>query len=169
MIEGKVTTVFGDDINTDDIIPARVLQQSFEQAFFAEHAFAAFDPGFRGRCAAHPANIVVAGRNFGCGSSREQAVYALARNNVVCVVARSFPDIFYRNALTNGLVLVAVPDVSALAEGDLLTVDLDRGVVVNQACRGAPIPFDMPAGDRAIFKAGGRVGPVRSHLAELLA
>jgi 3-isopropylmalate dehydratase small subunit len=99
MLKGTVTTIFGDDINTDDIIPAFRLQQSNDPEYFANYAFEKFDPEFRGRCGQREANIVLAGKNFGCGSSREQAVYALQYNRVACVIAGSFPDIFYRNCL----------------------------------------------------------------------
>lgn len=169
MIKGKVTTVFGPDINTDDIIPARFLQQSTDRDFFKDYAFDECDAEFRSRCAAADANIVVAGENFGCGSSREQAVYALSGNNVTCVIAKSYPDIFYRNSLTNGLTLIAVPDPSAISLGDELSVDLDAGEIINHTTQGTRIPFEMNAEDREIFKQGGRVGRVRRHLEELLA
>lgn len=168
MIRGTVTSVFGADINTDDIIPASYLQQSTERDYFAQYAFVNFDPEFRERCRASDANIVVAGENFGCGSSREQAVYALKGNDVVCVIARSYPDIFYRNSLTNGLTLVTVEDTSALGLGDELEVDLEGGRVANRRS-GASVAFDMNDDVKAIFAQGGLVGRVRDHLDELLA
>lgn len=168
MIKGKVTSVFGPDINTDDIIPARFLQQSTDRMYFKDYAFDEYDADFRERCTAAESNIVVAGKNFGCGSSREQAVYALSGNNVSCVIATSYPDIFYRNSLTNGLTLITVADVSDISQDDELSVDLDRGVIINHTTQGREIPFDMPDTDREIFKQGGRVGRVRSHLEEIL-
>ncbi len=168
MLSGVISSVFGDDINTDDIIPALYLQKSDDPEFFATYAFSKFDPDFRARCLAHPVNIVVAGRNFGCGSSREQAVYALQFNRVGCVVARSFPDIFYRNSLANGLPLVAVADPGTLSLGDRLEVDLEAGQIRN-VTRGTAIPFAMGAGDRQTFLAGGMTARVRAHLEELLA
>ncbi|MDX1433550.1 MAG: 3-isopropylmalate dehydratase small subunit [Gammaproteobacteria bacterium] len=167
MITGKVTSVYGPDINTDDIIPAMYLQQSTDRAFFAEYAFVKFDEEFRERCRRADANIIVAGENFGCGSSREQAVYALSFNNVVCVIAPSFPDIFHRNCLTNGLTLIALDDVSAFSLGDELAVDLAKGVIENRT-RGERIPFEMNDHVREIFMQGGMVGRVRSHLEEIL-
>jgi 3-isopropylmalate/(R)-2-methylmalate dehydratase small subunit len=166
-MQGKITTVFGDDINTDDIIPAFRLQQSNDPEYFGTYAFEKFDPEFRPRCAARADNIVLAGRNFGCGSSREQAVYALLYNRVVCVIAGSFPDIFYRNSLANGLTLVAVPDRSGLALGDELEVDLAAEVIQNRT-RGMTIPFTMKAEDRRTFQAGGMTARVRVHLEEIL-
>ncbi len=124
MISGKITSVYGDDINTDDIIPASFLQQSTDRKFFAEYAFDRHDPAFRDRCQETDTNIVIGGENFACGSSREQAVYAIKENNVVCVIAQSYPDIFYRNSLSNGLVLIAVSDTSVFHMGDELNIDL---------------------------------------------
>jgi 3-isopropylmalate dehydratase small subunit len=167
MITGKVTSVFGDDINTDDIIPAVYLQQSNDPAFFAAHAFANCDPEFKARCQRAEANVVVAGKNFACGSSREQAVYALQQNKVACVIASSFPDIFYRNSLSNGLVLITVPDPSGLQVGDELEIDLDAGLIADRT-RGTRLRFEMKPGDRNTFKAGGMTARVRAHLEEML-
>ncbi len=167
MMVGKVTSVFGDDVNTDDIIPAPYLIRSQDPAYFGPYAFERCDPQFVARCKATDKNIVVAGRNFGCGSSREQAVYALQVNRVVCVIGRSFPDIFYRNSLANGLTLIAVADAAGLALGDELEVDLDAGAIRNRA-RNTTLPFQMKDEDRKAFKQGGTVGRVRAHLEEIL-
>src|SRR5512137_2546566 len=150
MLTGSVTTIFGDDINTDDIIPAFRLQQSNDPEYFGTYAFEKFDPEFRSRCGQRDANIVVAGKNFGCGSSREQAVYALQFNRVVCVIAESFPDIFYRNSLATGLPLVAMADRSGIGLGDKLDVDLEAGVVHNRT-RNTTLPFQMKGDDRRTF------------------
>ncbi len=168
MLTGRVTTVFGDDINTDDIIPAKYLQQSDDPEFFATYAFTLYDTAFRERCLTTPANVVVAGKNFGCGSSREQAVYALQYNRVVCVIAESFPDIFYRNSLANGLPLITVPDRSGIALGDELIVDLAAEVISNHS-RNTRHPFTMKDADRKTFQAGGMTARVRTHLEEILA
>lgn len=168
MISGTVTTVFGDDINTDDIIPAFRLQQSNDPEFFATYAFEKYDPEFRARCGAGPANVVLAGKNFGCGSSREQAVYALQYNRVSCVIAVSFPDIFYRNCLANGVTLVALGDVSGIGLGDRVEVDLAAKLVQNRT-RGTSHPFQMKEEDRRTFQAGGMTARVRTHLEEILA
>ncbi len=167
MITGTVTSVYGKDINTDDIIPAPFLQLSTEKAFFKEHAFDKYDPDFRQRCAQTTTNVVIAGENFGCGSSREQAVYSIKENDVVCVIAQSYPDIFYRNSLSNGLVLITLSDTSGFQMGDAIQVDLDTGTVTN-VTQGTSVPFDMSKGDRDTFKQGGMIGRVRSHLEELL-
>jgi len=168
MLSGTVTTVFGNDINTDDIIPAMYLLKSDEPEYFATYAFSKFDPKFRDRCQETQANVVLAGKNFGCGSSREQAVYALRFNRVVCVIAQSFPDIFYRNCLANGLTLVTLEDTSQLGLGDQVEIDLDAGVIHNRT-RNARHAFRMKAEDRQTFKAGGMTARVRAHLEEILA
>jgi 3-isopropylmalate/(R)-2-methylmalate dehydratase small subunit len=167
MIRGKVTTVFGDDINTDDIIPAFRLQQSDDPEYFATYAFEKFDRDFRTRCAASPANVVLAGKNFGCGSSREQAVYALQFNRVACVIAASFPDIFYRNCLANGVTLVTLADRSGIGMGDEMEVDLAGGAVRNLT-QGTTFAFTMKEEDRRTFQAGGMTARVRAHLEEIL-
>lgn len=167
MITGKVTSVYGNDINTDDIIPASYLQQSTDRKYFAQYAFDKYDPEFRERCKQSDANIVVGGDNFACGSSREQAVYAIKENNVLCVIAQSYPDIFYRNSLSNGLVLIMVPDTSAFQMGDELRVDLDTYTIEN-VTQGTTIRFEMTPDDQNTFKQGGMIGRVRNHLEEIL-
>jgi len=168
MITGKITSVYGDDINTDDIIPASFLQQSTDRKFFAEYAFDRSDPAFRDRCKETDINVVIGGANFACGSSREQAVYALKENNVACVIAESYPDIFYRNSLSNGLVLISVPDTSVFHMGDELNIDLDNFTIENKT-QGTTIRFEMNPDDQSTFQQGGMVGRVRNHLEELLA
>ncbi len=167
MTTGTVTSVFGDDVNTDDIIPAPYLIRSQDPAYFGRYAFERYDPQFVDRCRGTDANIVVGGKNFGCGSSREQAVYALQGNKVVCVIARSFPDIFYRNSVANGLTLIALGDTAGLALGDALEVDLDACTIRNRT-RGTTVAFEMKEDDRQAFKQGGTVGRVRAHLEEIL-
>ena len=167
MLNGTVTSVFGHDINTDDIIPAAYLIKSDDPEYFATYAFAKFDPDFRTRCLQSQANIVVAGKNFACGSSREQAVYTLQFNRVVCVIAQSFPDIFYRNCLATGLPLVTLEDTSGLKLGDQLEIDLEAGVVHNRT-RNTSHRFQIKVEDRRTFQAGGMAARVRSHLEEIL-
>jgi 3-isopropylmalate dehydratase small subunit len=167
MITGTVTSVYGKDINTDDIIPASFLQQSTERKFFANYAFDRYDPEFRERCKQAPTNIVIGGDNFGCGSSREQAVYAIKENNVVCAIAQSYPDIFYRNSLSNGLVLITLPDTSGFRMGDELRVDLDTCTIEN-VTQGTTLRFEMNPDDLETFKQGGMIGRVRKHLDEIL-
>ena len=90
MITGKVTSIYGKDINTDDIIPASFLQQSTDRKFFKDYAFDRYDPAFRERCKQTTANIVIGGENFACGSSREQA-----KRTTWCAFLRSPILIFF--------------------------------------------------------------------------
>jgi 3-isopropylmalate/(R)-2-methylmalate dehydratase small subunit len=166
-IRGKVAKRFGDDINTDYIIPAYLLQESWEKQFFADHAFEGYDPGFAQTCRANKESVVVAADNFGCGSSREQAVYAIKYNNVVAVIAQSFPDIFFRNCLNNGLFPIQIADTSKMGLGDEVVVDLDARVVMN-VTRG--LEFPIIATDAAVeaMKRGGSLGFVRERLRQKL-
>jgi 3-isopropylmalate/(R)-2-methylmalate dehydratase small subunit len=126
-----VVKKYGNDINTDYIIPAYLLQESWDKQFFADHAFERYDPSFVPACRAGANNIVIGGENFGCGSSREQAVYAIKYNNVIAIVAQSFPDIFFRNSLNNGLLPIQIKDTSAIAVSDELEIDLEKRLLIN--------------------------------------
>jgi 3-isopropylmalate dehydratase small subunit len=174
-MRGKVAKKYGDDVNTDNIIPAYLLQESWDKQFFADHAFEYFDPSFKSACRQNKESVVVAGNNFGCGSSREQAVYAIRYNNVTAVVAQSFPDIFYRNCLNNGLLPIQVADTSKIQPGDELLIDLDARLLrVNggegrgdDAAGGAAgLEYDIIATDAAVeqMKRGGFLGFVRERL-----
>ncbi|MDR3425637.1 MAG: 3-isopropylmalate dehydratase [Alphaproteobacteria bacterium] len=169
-MKANVTTVFGSDINTDDIIRADILQEEWDKQAFAKYAFDKFDPEFRARCAGAAANVIVAGCNFGSGSSREQAIYAIRYNNVSFVVAEkdpktgvAFPDIFYRNAVNNDLPLIALDSVSGISLGDALDLDLEGKIIANMTT-GQKIPFDMPEGDIAILREGGLIGMARKDV-----
>jgi 3-isopropylmalate dehydratase small subunit len=166
-IRGKVAKKYPDDINTDYIIPAYLLQESWDKQFFADHAFEYYDPTFKEACRANKESIVVASNNFGCGSSREQAVYAVKYNNVVAVVAQSFPDIFYRNALNNGLLPIQISDTSAIGVGDELLIDLESRTLGDLT---TGVGYTITATDSAIeqMKRGGFLGFVRERLRQRL-
>ncbi len=165
-IQGNVSSIFPDDINTDDIIPAWTLQESSDRSYFAPHAFSNYDQEFVTRCAKKKDNIIVAGRNFGCGSSREQAVYALTGNGVVAVIAQGFPDIFYRNSLNNSLPLIILKDTSIFKISDKIQIDLQkREILINNTRK---IKFVMSEQDAKTFVLGGKIGRVRTHLTEVL-
>lgn len=123
MIRGKAW-VFGDDVDTDVIIPGKYLRTK-DARLWAEHAMEGLDPMFASQV--EPGDVIVAGRNFGSGSSREQAPRALLGAGVAVVVARSFARIFYRNAINVGLALIEA-DVTAKKD-DIVEVDLERGTV----------------------------------------
>ncbi len=123
-IKGRVWK-FGNDIDTDVIIPGKYLRTKDMQVF-AAHAMEGIDPGFSKK--AKPGDIIVAGGdNFGCGSSREQAPLALKHAGIACIVAKSFARIFFRNAINIGLPLMEA-DIEC-EEGDQIEVDLLKGEV----------------------------------------
>ncbi len=136
-IKGKVWK-FGKNIDTDVIIPARYLNTS-DPAELAKHCMEDADPDFSKKI--KPGDIIVAGKNFGCGSSREHAPIALKAAGIGCVIALSFARIFYRNAFNMGLPIFECDETaSALEEGDEVEVDADTGEI-----------RDLTTGD--IFKA----------------
>jgi methanogen homoaconitase small subunit len=136
MIKGKAW-IFGDDVDTDVIIPGKYLRTK-DMSLWAEHVMEGLDPQFASRV--RKGDVIVAGRNFGSGSSREQAPRALKEAGVAAVVARSFARIFYRNAINVGLPLVEA-EVEAKA-GDDVEVDLLSGTVrvEGRVFRGTRLP-----------------------------
>ena len=120
---------FGDDVNTDEIIPARYLNTSDHQEL-AKHAMEDADPEFVSQV--KPGDFIVAGKNFGCGSSREHAPVALKAAGVAAVIAGSFARIFYRNAFNMGLpILESAQAAAELAGGSQISVDLSTGVITD--------------------------------------
>ena len=165
MMEMRITgTVwkYGDNVDTDAIIPARYLNVS-TPGELARHCMEDIDPGFAG--AVQPGDIIVAGENFGCGSSREHAPLAIKGAGVACVVARSFARIFYRNGINIGLpILECPPAVEGSEKGDQLTVDLRAGTITNgrTGCTYRTSPFsDFIVG---IIQAGGLVPYTRERM-----
>jgi 3-isopropylmalate/(R)-2-methylmalate dehydratase small subunit len=146
---------YGDNVDTDAIIPARYLNVSTPEEL-ARHCMEDVDATFAG--AVQAGDVVVAGENFGCGSSREHAPLALKGAGVSCVVARSFARIFYRNAINVGLPILECPGAAEEAEsGQQLEVDLKAGQVRNlssgQVYQAAPYPPFM----MALIEAGGLI------------
>jgi len=120
---------FGDNVDTDQIYPGRYLELT-EPEEIAEHAMEDADPTFKDRF--ERGGIIVAGRNFGCGSSREHAAIALKAAGVSLIIAESFARIFYRNCINIGLPLLICPGIKGCVdEGDELEVDLRKGIVKN--------------------------------------
>lgn len=127
-LHGRVW-VFGDNISTDEIVPARYLMRFMPYEKLAEVAMEPLRPGFYRLVS--PGDILVAGTNFGCGSSREEAPRAIAATGISCVVAESFGRIFYRNAINVGLPVVECKGLKGkLAEGDEVEVDIETGRIV---------------------------------------
>lgn len=118
---------YGDHVDTDVIIPARYLNTSEKQEL-AAHCMEDLDRSFVQRV--KPGDILVAGQNFGCGSSREHAPIAIQASGISLVIAKSFARIFYRNAINIGLAIIECPEAAAgIAEGDTVEADLDSGVI----------------------------------------
>ncbi|MBM4327386.1 MAG: 3-isopropylmalate dehydratase small subunit [Deltaproteobacteria bacterium] len=133
---------FGDDVNTDEIIPARYLSLA-DLSELGRHVMEGIDPTFPSKV--KPGDIIVAGKNFGCGSSREHAPVAIRTAGVACVIARSFARIFFRNAFNMGLLILEAPEAAAaVLEGEALDVDTDQGLIRNiatgQEFRVSPVP-----------------------------
>jgi 3-isopropylmalate/(R)-2-methylmalate dehydratase small subunit len=127
VIKGKVHK-FGDDINTDDIIAAKYLVSTNAQELGA-HCLENIDPDFTKKVS--PGDIIVAGRNFGCGSSREHAPLAIKGCCISAVIAKSFAAIFFRNAINIGLPFLESSDVDKINDGDIIEIDLSAGVIKN--------------------------------------
>ena len=147
------THKYGDNVDTDVIIPARYLNTPDAQEL-AKHCMEDIDAGFAARV--RPGEIMVAGRNFGCGSSREHAPLAIKACGVACVIAATFARIFYRNALNIGLPILECPEAAAaIKAGDTVSVDFDTGVITDettgQTFRGEPFPPFM----QELIAAGG--------------
>jgi 3-isopropylmalate/(R)-2-methylmalate dehydratase small subunit len=150
-------------INTDEIIPARYLMTSDEKTL-AAHAMEDVDPGFAG--SVHPGTVLIAGEDFGCGSSREHAVWALRGAGVSAVVAESFARIFFRNAINNGMRVVECPGIAGLVQdGDEVEIDAAGGVVRVRE-RDLTLPF-TPLGEfvEKLLAAGGLMADVAARLA----
>ncbi len=157
---GKVWK-FGNDVNTDEIIPARYLSL-VEPAQLAEHVMEDADPEFPTKV--QKGDIIVAGKNFGCGSSREHAPVAIKGAGVSCVIAQSFARIFFRNAFNMGLLIFECPAAAeALKEGDTIEVDPEGGTIRNtqtgETFEVAPIPPFM----KELLRDGGLI----EHLKKL--
>lgn len=126
--EGKVIK-YSDNVDTDVIIPARYLNTS-DHAELASHCMEDLDKTFVSRVQA--GDIMVAGQNFGCGSSREHAPIAIKASGISLVIAKSFARIFYRNSINIGLAIVECPEaVDGISEGDMIEADLDNGIIRN--------------------------------------
>ena len=127
IIKGKVHK-FGDDINTDDIISAKYLVSTDAQEL-GSHCLESIAPDFAKKVA--PGDIIIAGKNFGCGSSREHAPVAIKGVGISAVIAKSFAAIFFRNAINIGLPFLESEDVDKLKQGDLVEIDLGGGIIKN--------------------------------------
>ncbi|BCX05713.1 MAG: 3-isopropylmalate dehydratase small subunit [Candidatus Roseilinea sp.] len=120
--------VYGDDVNTDVIFPGKYTYTLTDINQFAAHALEDLDPDFAKQV--QPGDIIVGGKNFGCGSSREQAAVCIKMCGVRVIVAKSFARIFFRNCINNGVLPIVCPEaVDAIRKDDVITVDLERSVI----------------------------------------
>lgn len=160
-IKGRVWK-FKDDIDTDAIIPARYLVTT-DPKELAKHVMEDADPSFPSKV--KEGDIIVAGKNFGCGSSREHAPLAIKGAGIVAVIAESFARIFYRNAINLGLLIIESPEAAReTREGDEIEIDIDRGIIKNLTT-GKEYSFrPLPDSLQAIMKAGGLMEYARERL-----
>ncbi|OUM90395.1 MAG: 3-isopropylmalate dehydratase [Bacillus thermozeamaize] len=145
--------VFGDNVDTDVISPGQYLKLTAEEV--AKHVMEGADPEFAKKV--QPGDIIVAGKNFGCGSSRESAPAALKYAGVGAVVAEFFARIFYRNAINLGLPVLECKQAKEIAEGDELEIDLEKGEIYNVTQNKTYSVTPFPPRILAILQAGGLV------------
>ena len=159
-VSGK-TYKYGDNVDTDVIIPARYLNTP-DAKELAKHCMEDIDTTFASTV--KPGEIMIAGKNFGCGSSREHAPLAIKTCGVACVIAATFARIFYRNALNIGLPILECPEAAkAIKAGDTVSVDFDTGVITDETTgksfQGEPFPPFM----QELITAGGLAAFRRSR------
>jgi 3-isopropylmalate dehydratase small subunit len=160
-MEGTVFR-YHDNVDTDVIIPARYCT-SFTVPELAPHALEDLDPTFVKRV--QQGDFIVAGNNFGCGSSRENAPIAIKGAGVACVIAKSFARIFYRNSINIGLPILECPEaVDGIEEGDRIRVDLNEGTIENLTRPGRWQAASFPAGIQEIIELGGLAEYVRQKV-----
>ena len=159
-MQGKVWK-FGDNVDTDLIIAARYLNTS-EPSELAKHVMEDADPEFVAKMT--PGDIIVAGENFGCGSSREHAPIALKAAGIAAIIAPSFARIFYRNAFNMGLPIFELKEADKIDEGDEVRIDMDKGEIINltknETYKFVPIPEFM----QRLVDAGGLINFAKQEL-----
>ena len=161
MISAKALK-FGDNVNTDVVLPGKYLPL-IDPKELGQHAMEGLDPAFTKK--AKDGVILVAGKNFGCGSSREQAPIALKYAGVKCVLAESFARIFYRNAINIGLPVLECKNVAGkVEEGDVLTVDLKTGMVKNESTGITLSATQLPPFILEILSDGGLIENLRKRM-----
>ena len=159
-ISGKVWK-YGDDVNTDAIFPGRHTYRLMSEEEMGTHALEDIDSEFLQHGA--PGDIIVAGKNWGCGSAREQAVKALKARGVAALIAKSFSRIYYRNALNEGLLTIVCPAaVEAIEHGESISIDLAAGIITTKAGSFAFPPY--PDFVKGLIADGGLVAHVKKRL-----
>ncbi len=159
LFEGKVIK-YGDNVDTDVIIPARYLN-TIDKKELASHCMEDLDATFTSRV--EDGDIMVAGFNFGCGSSREHAPIAIKASGVSLVIAKSFARIFYRNSINIGLPIIECADaVDAISEGDSLKADMDAGIIYNLTTGAQYKAEPFPAFIQEIISTGGLIESIKA-------
>ncbi len=152
---------FGDDINTDVIFPGKYTYTISDPAEMAQHAMEDAEPRFAKEV--QTGDLIVAGKNFGCGSSREQAATCLKAAGIGAVVAKSFARIYFRNAINLGLPIIQCPEVVQHVEaGDELTIKFGKGIIIHKGVQYSFPP--LPESVMAILDSGGLIPHVRKKL-----
>lgn len=160
LFEGRARIV-GDDVNTDYIITSRRKRDSLDPRVLRRYLLETLDPAFA--ASVRPGDILVAGRNFGCGSAMEVAATVVLGAGIPAVLATSFSRTYYRNAINNGL-LPIVCDTSGISEGDTLAIAADRDIAVRNDTTGrSVVAQSLPTIVRRIVLAGGLVPYFRQH------
>jgi 3-isopropylmalate/(R)-2-methylmalate dehydratase small subunit len=159
--KGKVYK-FGDDINTDEILPARYLNTS-DPKELAKHAMEDADPDFVKKV--KPGDFIIAGKNFGCGSSREHAPVALKAVGLAAVIAGSFARIFYRNAFNMGLTILEAPMAAQeIADGQEIAVNFDTGEITNLTTGKKYSSHPIPPFMQELLADGGLMAHIKKDL-----
>ncbi len=160
IIKGKVHK-FGDDINTDDIIAAKYLVTTDEKEL-GKHCLETIARDFSQKV--NPGDIIIAGKNFGCGSSREHAPLAIKGCGIAAVIARSFAGIFFRNAINIGLPFLQLEEIEGISDGDLLEIDLSSGIIKNLTTNKTYRTQAFPEFLREIVKQGGLMNYIKKNV-----
>ncbi|MCM8801516.1 MAG: 3-isopropylmalate dehydratase small subunit [Candidatus Omnitrophica bacterium] len=158
VIKGRVHK-FKDNINTDDIIAAKYLVSTDEQQL-GKHCMENISADFPNKV--KKGDIIVAGKNFGCGSSREHAPRAIKGCGISCVIAESFAGIFFRNAINLGLPFLELEDTSEIEEADLLEIDLSNGIIKNLSKNKTYKTEPFPNFLQEIIKKGGLINYIKT-------
>ena len=161
MIQGKAIK-YGDNVDTDVIIPARYLNTS-DPKELALHCMEDLDKDFVKKV--QFGDIMVAGKNFGCGSSREHAPIAIKASGISCVIAETFARIFYRNAINIGLPIMECPEAARdIEDGDMVSVDMQTGVITNITKNKSYIGTPFPGFMQDIMEANGLINYVKERV-----
>lgn len=155
------TIKYGNNIDTDVIIPARYLNTS-EPSELAKHCMEDLDKDFAGKV--NKGDIIVAGKNFGCGSSREHAPIAIKASGISCVIAETFARIFYRNSINIGLPILECPEAArGISDGDSVSIDFESGRIENVSSGKSYKAMPFPGFMQEIIAADGLIGYIKKQ------